>query len=118
MTVLVHKCADTSSTADAVPLPLEGKAKAEGGQTLVKRWDAGFEAAARNKGKGNKKSPARGEGVNQSIRDKFYSEFDAWDGKSKTVFHIGETSAVLKHIGVKDTGVIWHNGKITEINLI
>lgn len=74
---------------------------------LVKLWDDALIEASKGDGKSRK--------IKQSIRTDFYTEFDNWDGKSKKTFQVGETSDVLKSIGVKDKGVIWHSGKITEI---
>lgn len=62
-----------------------------------------------------KNTAEEGRAVRHSIRDSFYSEIDAWDGKSKRTFQVGRTSDVLKSIGVKDLGVVWHGGKIAEI---
>lgn len=53
--------------------------------------------------------------VKYSVRPEFAAELDAWDGKSKITFRVGSTSDVLKRVGVKDTGIIWHGGKISKI---
>ncbi|MFR1436701.1 MAG: hypothetical protein ACLSS9_16090, partial [Acutalibacteraceae bacterium] len=66
-------------------------------------------------GSRGQKNTAENGGVKNSIRDAFYSEFDSWDGKSQKTFRVGETSDVLKSIGVKDRTVIWHSRKIAQI---
>lgn len=59
--------------------------------------------------------PTKDKDIRYSVRAEFNEEIDAWDGKSNTVFNVGTTSNVLKSIGVKDTGIIWHGKKIAEI---
>lgn len=86
----------------------EAKAMTDYMDELVKLWDDALIEASKVESKQSGK-------VKQSIRTDFYTEFDNWNGKSKKIFQVGETSEVLKNIGVKDKGVIWHSGKITEI---
>lgn len=50
-----------------------------------------------------------------SIDPNFGERIDAWDGKTKETFRVGNTSEVLKSIGVKDRTIIWHGGKINKI---
>lgn len=50
-----------------------------------------------------------------SIDPNFGERIDAWDGKTKETFQVGNTSEVLKSIGVKDRTIIWHGGKINKI---
>lgn len=50
-----------------------------------------------------------------SVREEFYAEVDAWDGKTDKTFRVGRTSEVLKSIGVKDSVVIWHSQKMRKI---
>lgn len=58
----------------------------------------------------------RGENVKRySIDPNFGERIDAWDGKTKETFRVGNTSEVLKSIGVKDRTIIWHGGKINKI---
>ena len=58
----------------------------------------------------------RGENVKRySIDPNFGEQIDAWDGKTKETFRVGNTSEVLKSIGVKDRTIIWHGGKINKI---
>ena len=45
----------------------------------------------------------------------FAKAVDDWDGKSKVTFNVGVTSDILKSIGVKDRGIVWHGGKAAEI---
>ena len=46
-----------------------------------------------------------------SIREQFYTEFDAWDGKNPNVsFVVGTTSDALKSIGMKDQEIKMHSG--------
>lgn len=86
----------------------EAKAMTDYMDELVKLWDDALIEASKGESKQSGK-------IKQSIRADFYTELDNWNGKSKKTFRVGETSDVLKSIGVKDTGVIWHSGKITEI---
>ena len=57
----------------------------------------------------------KGKKTQFSISETYKKEIDEWDGKSKKTFYVGTTSEVLKSIGVKDRGIIWHSGKITKI---
>lgn len=77
--------------------------------------DALEDAGAAHAGNRGQKNTAESGDVKNSIRDAFYSEFDSWDGKSQKTFRVGETSDVLKSIGVKDRTVIWHSRKIAQI---
>ena len=57
-------------------------------------------------------------GVQMQIRQSFYSEFDAWDGKHPNVsFTVGTTSDALKSIGMKDQAIKMHSGMmISKMN--
>lgn len=61
------------------------------------------------------KNTAENGGVKYSISETFESDIDAWDGKSHKTFTVGETSDVLKSLGVKDSGIVWHSEKISRI---
>lgn len=51
-----------------------------------------------------------------ALNPNFEAEYDAWDGKSRGgYFKIGNTSEVLKSIGVKDQNIYWDKSKIADI---
>ncbi|MBO4854089.1 MAG: hypothetical protein J5482_02940, partial [Oscillospiraceae bacterium] len=69
--------------------------------------------AKENANNGNKKSADTG--GKASLRVEFGAELDAWNGKSKRVFHIGTTSETLQSLGVESRNIIWRGGKISDI---
>lgn len=51
-----------------------------------------------------------------ALNPNFEAEYDAWDGTSRGgYFKIGNTSEVLKSIGVKDQNIYWDKSKIADI---
>lgn len=75
-----------------------------------------FEDAYRSAGRSETtKNTAENGGVKYSISETFESDIDAWDGKSHKTFTVGETSDVLKSLGVKDSSIVWHSEKVSRI---
>ncbi len=59
--------------------------------------------------------PVREE-LRYSISQQFYAEYDAWDKRDpRKMFTIGNTSDVLKKLGVKDSIITWDSSKIIKI---
>ena len=92
----------------------EAKAMLDYMDELTKLWDDELVEAAENRGNMQKGSSARN-GSKNSIRESFYAEIDNWDGKAEKTFRVGQTSDILKSIGVRDTEIIWHSIKIAAI---
>ena len=56
------------------------------------------------------------EGARYSLSEQFYNEYDDWDKTNpRKVFTIGNTSEVLKSLGVKDSEIKWDASKIIKI---
>ena len=56
-----------------------------------------------------------GSGVEYSINDGFYAEFDAWDGKdTNKVFTIGRTSDALRSVNIKNQEIKMRSGMILK----
>lgn len=92
----------------------EAKAMLEYMDELTKLWDDALVEAAENRRNMQNGSSERN-GSKNSIRESFYSEIDNWDGKAEKTFQVGQTSDILKSIGVRDTVIIWHSTKIAAI---
>lgn len=92
----------------------EAKAMLDYMDELAKLWDDALVEAVENRGETKNGFSARN-GSKNSIRESFYSEIDNWDGKAEKTFQVGQTSDILKSIGVRDTEIIWHSKKIAEI---
>lgn len=92
----------------------EAKAMLDYMDELTKLWDDALVEAAENRRNMQNGSSERN-GSKNSIRESFYSEIDNWDGKAEKTFQVGQTSDILKSIGVRDTVIIWHSTKIAAI---
>lgn len=92
----------------------EAKAMMDYMDELTKLWDDALVEAAENRGGTQKGSSVRNVSKN-SIRESFYAEIDNWDGKAEKTFLVGQTSDILKSIGIRDSDIIWHSRKIATI---
>lgn len=81
----------------------------------IKALQTAFNEATKSDALLKNKNTTNDGGVKRLIRENFGNEINAWDGKSKRVFKVGKTSDTLKKIGIKDSEIIWHGGKIAEI---
>ncbi len=74
-----------------------------------------FDKAYRESGN-TQKNTAENSGVKYSISEQFYHEYDAWNKTDpRKVFTIGNTSDVLKKLGVNESEIKWDASKIIKI---
>ncbi len=90
------------------------KSSIQANQSLQKEGITGEELAKKVSGK-EKTSTEIGE-VQNSIREDFSKEYDAWDKKkSRFSFNVGTTSKVLQSLGIDSKQIRWDATKILKI---
>ena len=79
----------------------------------LRKIEEAFDAVAKERRSG---TTSRNAQPKYSINPDFVRQYDAWDGKNKTIsFHIGSTSEVLQKLGVDEKKIFWDSSKIVKI---